>query len=114
MANEKRLIDAKEYCKELYEEMNYPGRSEEFMMAIDVAIADLAEAPTVDAVELVHGRWEDVQETEMYVPDMKFTITKTAETCSACKARIVFVGAKRYLFDAICPNCGAKMDGDGK
>ena len=45
-----RLIDAKVYCMELYNEMNYPGRSEEFMTAIDVAIADLADAPTVDAV----------------------------------------------------------------
>ena len=45
-----RLIDAEMYCIELYNEMNYPGRSEEFMTAIDVAIADLADAPTVDAV----------------------------------------------------------------
>ena len=45
-----RLIDAKVYCMELYNEMNYAGRSEEFMTAIDVAIADLADAPTVDAV----------------------------------------------------------------
>ena len=50
---EKRLIDAKVYCMELYDEMNYPGRSEEFMAAIDVAIADLADAPTVDAVQVV-------------------------------------------------------------
>ena len=53
---EKRLIDAKVYCMELYDEMNYPGRSEEFMAAIDVAIADLADAPTVDAVEVVRCR----------------------------------------------------------
>lgn len=59
-----RLIDAKVYCMELYDEMNYPGRSEEFMAAIDVAIADLADAPTVDAVEVVRckdckfGDWD--------------------------------------------------------
>ena len=59
-----RPIDAKAYCMELYNEMNYPGRSEEFMTAIDVAIADLADAPTVDAVEVVrcreckHHYWE--------------------------------------------------------
>ena len=64
LSNEKRLIDANEYCMELYNEMNYPGRSEEFMTAIDVAIADLADAPTVDAVEVVrcweceHHYWE--------------------------------------------------------
>ena len=55
-SNEKRLIDANEYCMELYNEMNYPVRSEEFMTAIDVAIADLADAPTVDAVEVVRCR----------------------------------------------------------
>ena len=54
--SKKRLIDANEYCMELYNEMNYPGRSEEFMTAIDVAIADLADAPTVDAVEIVRCR----------------------------------------------------------
>ena len=53
---EKRLIDANVYCMELYDEMNYPGRSEEFMAAIDVAIADLADAPTVDAVGVVRCR----------------------------------------------------------
>ncbi len=54
---EKWLIDAKVYCMELYDEMNYPGRSEEFMTAIDVAIADLADAPTVDAVEVVRCKY---------------------------------------------------------
>ena len=55
-SSKKRLIDAKVYCMELYNEMNYLGRSEEFMAAIDVAIADLADAPTVDAVEVVRCR----------------------------------------------------------
>lgn len=67
--------------------------------------------PTIDAVQVVHGKWEDVQETDMYVPDMHFTITKTAETCSQCKVRTGFVGSKPYLLDKICPNCGARMDG---
>ena len=66
--------------------------------------------PAVDAVPVVHGRWEDVKETSLYVPDMKYTVTHTAETCSACKVRIGFIGSKPYLYDNICPNCGAKMD----
>ena len=109
--NEKRLIDANAL---LYEYCQANGCNE----VIDEVCPNcftaglIANAPTVDAVEVVHGRWLDVQETEMYVPNMKFTITKTAETCSNCKARIGFVGAKQYLFDAICPNCGAKMDGE--
>lgn len=64
-----------------------------------------------DVAPVRHGRWLNVVETDLYVPDHKFTMTKTAETCSECKARIGFVGAKLYLFDGICPNCGARMDG---
>ena len=63
-----------------------------------------------DVTTVRHGRWLDVQETDMYVPDLKLTATKTAETCSVCKARIGFIGAKLYLFDSFCPSCGAKMD----
>ena len=87
---------------------------------IDAVVADpilkacmhnvLDGVPAVDAVEVVHGRWEDVKETSLYVPDMKYTVTHTAETCSACKVRIGFIGSKPYLYDNICPNCGAKMD----
>lgn len=65
--SKKRLIDAKMYCMELYNEMNYPGRSEEFMTAIDVAIADLADAPTVDAVEVVRCR--ECKQGEIDDPD---------------------------------------------
>lgn len=70
----------------------------------------LNQFPTADVAPVQHGKWENVQETDMYVPEMKFTITKTAETCSVCKARVGFVGAKQYLFDSICLSCGARMD----
>jgi hypothetical protein len=50
----------------------------------------LTDAPTVDAVEVVHGRW-------------KRRGRKLGE-CSEC-GEIVLV---RYPY---CPNCGAKMDG---
>lgn len=78
----------------------------------EICKAEINAIPAGDVAPVRHGRWFDVQETELYVPDMKFTMTKTAETCSECKVRIGFVGAKQYLYDAVCPNCGAKMDGD--
>lgn len=53
MANKKRLIDAIEYCWKLVAERDYPGRSQEFMDTIEVAIADIGAMPTVDAVEVV-------------------------------------------------------------
>lgn len=61
-------------------------------------------------VEVVHGEWVDIEETEIYCADIKTTITITTETCSACNDRIGFKGSKLYISDNICPNCGAKMD----
>ena len=64
-----------------------------------VGTREIDKAPTVDAVEVVHGRWgwntEDVYK------------------CSNC-------GEKSHVKEVMgqpdwnyCPNCGAKMDGDG-
>ena len=50
--------------------------------------------PTVDAVEVVHGTWENEQIGFMYYD----------ATCSACKSHNN--SASNY-----CPHCGAKMDG---
>ena len=58
----------------------------------------LANAPTVDAVEVVHGRWE-------VYPDWRWL------RCTNCKVEFEqshFPQIRHY-----CPNCGAKMDGDG-
>ena len=57
----------------------------------------VCDAPTVDAVEVVHGRWiEEDGETEW----------ECYYRCSKCFAR-------NYEVPNYCPNCGAKMDGDG-
>lgn len=92
-----RLINAEMYCTELYNEMNYPGRSEEFMTAIDVAIADLADAPTVDAVPARHGKWEPGNPICPVCGGNKF---KDLDADIWCDWQPDF-----------CPNCGAKMDG---
>ena len=101
MSDEMRLIDANALIARAHEDMfAYEAYNfEEYV----------SDAPTVDAKPVVYGRWEDVKETSLYVPDMKYTVTHTAETCSACKVRIGFIGSKPYLYDNICPNCGADM-----
>jgi rubrerythrin len=58
-------------------------------------------APTVDAVEVVHGRWEKVKQ------DLGDGITTYRFGCSECGY------LKNTLTGNYCPNCGAKMDGDG-
>lgn len=57
---------------------------------------DIDNAPTVNAVEVVHGRW---------VPT-KVPFMNECEDCSVCGYRTVW--GHRYNY---CPNCGAKMDG---
>lgn len=95
-----------------------PGKPETFSDynqgwhdACDYIRERLENAEKADVAEVRHGRWLDVLETDLYVPGHKFTTTRTVETCSECKVRIGFHGAKQYLFDTICPNCGARMDG---
>ena len=56
-----------------------------------------ADAPTVDAVVVVHGRWK-----HQYEKGMSYKV------CSICGNRNGLDLKFNY-----CPNCGAKMDGDG-
>lgn len=55
---------------------------------------------TVDAVEVVHGRWEKANNRpKSYI-----------RVCSACGKEAYFCGEGcSYKY---CPNCGAKMDGE--
>lgn len=61
----------------------------------------LESAPTVDAVEVVHGRWDE-----------GYRIT----TCSNCGATFeinlrILQSTRIWEMPNYCPNCGAKMDG---
>ena len=114
MENELRLIDAGNWDS-FYADMRDSRNTMDsydrgYMDALDRVDDWMDAQPALDAIPVVHARWEDVKETVMYVPDMKATFTHTAETCSACKARVGFVGPKIYLYDKCCPECGAIMD----
>lgn len=60
----------------------------------------IGKTPPADAVEVVHGRWSDpymvVEEYDIWGRD-----------CSVCGCTY---GMAKTNY---CPNCGAKMDGDG-
>ena len=61
---------------------------------------DIEKAPTIDAVPVVHGRWQRI------VVDRRHQIE--GDECSACG----FVyGGLGIVYFRYCPNCGAKMDG---
>lgn len=66
-------------------------------------------APTVDAVPVVHGRWEDEYGGEYVNPRYR---------CSVCKGKALFKFERDWLghhrevqaLTPNCPHCGAKMD----
>ena len=105
MANEKRLIDAntkiidKYFNKRLIslDEALKATHSEIYWTESQQAAVRsfLVKQPKVDAVEVVHGRWENISGGMVKLGD-----------CSECKVRQPVIGSN------YCKNCGAKMDGD--
>ena len=96
---DKRLIDANARIEEIKKAHctncdNYGGVRCRACW-VDDAIGMIDDAHTMDAVEVVHGRW-------IYEP-VEFSIVKDIR-CSVCR---------RYVKvpENYCPDCGAKMDG---
>ena len=91
MASEKRLIDANAIT---YRMISYGGWGGPPDYVTDKDFID--EMPTVDAGEVVHGHW-------IWCGADRWN---DAYACSVC--------GKMAMDDGnYCPNCGAKMDGDG-
>ena len=93
MANEKRLIDAFRLTIRLSK------RNRSRPLQYDDVLAIIADEKTVDAVEVVHGRWEHKKH--------KLFGNTYDYVCSVCGCDYALA---EYNY---CPNCGAKMDGDG-
>ena len=108
MANEKRLIDADKLFNNLADYWGIPKDWDGRIHPIcDDALSTIENFPTVDAVEVVHGRWVNTGGRR-----------KMDLHCSVCNRRASnFVGGYEDWWDLwmpkYCPNCGAKMDGDG-
>lgn len=109
MATEKRrLIDANEIEDLFYKQVELGAT--DLMDAFDDALQD---AQTVDAVEVVHGRWEDEYRDAFANPRFR---------CSICKEKALYRIERDFLgtwnnvqaLTPRCPFCGAKMDGERK
>ena len=100
MANEKRLIDANALDSVLED---FESRHTKSCFVITAkAISKVRQIVyamrTVDAVEVVHGRW-------------KYYHKQNKAVCTNCSfERDLDVNFGKAVS---CPNCGAKMDGDG-
>ena len=100
MANEKRLIDANRALEIVRDQgIAHPNAYH----LTNYATLILREAPTVDAVEVRHGRWiMGTGENGLQIGYRK---------CSRC-GEIVKYGYSLYGVHNFCNYCGAKMDGD--
>jgi rubrerythrin len=105
MANEKRLIDANAIEKDMNDRFlalvaEY-GYYDHYTNGYGDALCVVEYAPTVDAVEVVHGKWALVEyQSSPFGVDREYQ-------CSICGTPVDDENYRtRY-----CPNCGAKMDG---
>ena len=113
MVNEKRLIDASAW-KSFYEDKKnildrFYTHDAGYEDALDNVDDWMDAQPTVDAVEVVHGRWEKYTDDKFmgYGADGRMRYRKVySYKCSKCWS---YTAVKHNY----CPNCGAKMDGDG-
>lgn len=71
-----------------------------------VLVEDIDNAPAVDAVEVVHGRWEPMMEPTGVECTGWAEMTVQALSCSKCR-KCVDVSDGHFSY---CPSCGAKMD----
>ena len=107
MATEKRLIDANKFKHKM--KLEFLDRRNKFISMKDL-FECIDDMNTVDAVEVVHGRWEDMYGGKY--ENLRFR-------CSLCKKKALYVPVQGMLgnwsdtqaLSKYCPNCGAKMDG---
>ena len=108
MANEKRLIDANDMKRDIMEAMmhHFMKNGDQIALRIGETLCHFVDVtPTVDAVEVVHGRWIDG-----YAMQDGKEVYKSID-CSHCNE--IFKTDDREYWKArfkVCPFCGAKMD----
>lgn len=101
MANEKRLIYANEVIKETESILNFRRQHHMPTAEYEALLGYLKKRPTVDAVEVVHGRW---------TPNFEYDFDRgehrlTGYHCNQC-------GIWTLKKSNYCPNCGADMRGE--
>lgn len=105
-----RLIDADELSKNIYD--NVSALYVDAVVAKEDCLRKIEEAPTVDAVPVVHGIWIPVYESEMsgWDPAVAGFDPIGGYICSACKDEAVYDCNDKFVLSDYCPNCGAKMN----
>lgn len=99
-----RLIDADALMKRAQWFEEYLEGQEVAFKYIDPD--DIEDAPTIDAEEVVHGRWDDSGRYQ-------FPNGRKAIRCNMCGCAL-HENEYHLLNWNYCPVCGAKMDGERK
>lgn len=101
MEEKMRLIDANEFAKRLERmaKSAYPNLLPGLLEAIDY----VKDFPSVDAEEVVHGRWLKLSP---WNHNTQSCICLNCDIIIYQKKAGVYIGEKPNY----CPNCGAKMD----
>lgn len=104
-----RLIDADGLSKSIYDNVSAPY--EDAVAAKEDCLRAIEEAPTIDAVPVVHGRWVnfygDFSIAECSECESQFEVTFDDESNGA-----LWDGFRQFY--NYCPTCGAKMDRKGE
>ena len=103
----KKLIYADDLFAVLRDDINISGSN------LAKVRRHIAETPAVDAVEVVHGRWEDEYGGKYANPRYR---------CSVCKERALYKFERDMLdnwkevqaLTPNCPYCAARLDGERK
>ena len=108
MANEKRLIDANKAQAVLVNMAEHllEAGNPEMAGAVGYAAEIIGKQHTVDAVEVVHGRWIPLEYDGYADGNPVWDLWE----CSECQEEH---SGDEDTLTHYCPNCGAKMDGDG-
>ena len=103
MGRARKIIEVVGNWKEL------PGCAKSACVRLGIAHKQMIlNAPTVDAVEVVHGRWLTLEEYAEKIGADPTVYVGGWCFCSECEQQMRAIYGWNY-----CPNCGAKMDGDG-
>ena len=92
MANEVRLIDANALREDWLE-----NGENEYVYDTNAVLDSIDAQPTVEAVEVVHGRWEPRKDVIGFV---------NCSVCHNCNIYDDWADGKKWNY---CPNCGADM-----
>ena len=107
MAKKNRLVWTDDVMSFLCKRCNEMYPDEPCEPSDCLMLEELDKCKTVDAVEVVHGKWE------LHGNDDDCGCSYFCSNCHNSYDEDWFYMHGQYRHFKYCPNCGAKMDGDG-